>query len=155
MANFQTFSRNLLQLKAEPQITVLRRGILSLNTSAHAALGSPEAVELLYDPCERMVGLRPVDPRADNAYVVRRTASGGRGPFVITVMAFTKLYEIDTSQSLRRDAFFEDGVLCMRLDDPATPVTSNRARRANEAAATLGGAQQRQAADLDEVRSLP
>lgn len=128
MPNFESFSRSLLQLKAEPQITILRRGTISLNRSAYAAIGSPVAVELLYDTCDLIIGLRPVDVHEPNAYVVRHPAGGGRGPFVITAMAFTKFYSIDTSQSLRRDAFLDDGVLCVSLNDPATPVTSNRAR---------------------------
>jgi hypothetical protein len=127
MPNFESFSRGLLQLKAEPQITILRRGTISLNRSAYAELGSPVAVELLYDSGALMVGLRPIDVHEPNAYVVRHPAGVGRGPFVITAMAFTKFYGIDTSQSLRRDAFVEDGVLCVNLNDPGTPVTSNRA----------------------------
>ena len=135
MPNFETFSRNLLQLKAEPQITVLRRGNMSLNKSAFTALGSPDAVELLYDTCERIVGLRPTDARGPNGYVVRFPAGREKGPFVITAMAFTKFYGIDTSTSLRRNAYLENGVLCMCLDDAATPVTSNRARTSHDAGA--------------------
>ena len=66
-------------------------------------------------------------------------------------MAFTKFYDIDTSQSLRRNAFLDDGVLCLNLNDLATPVTSNRARtdlhlaqpRANDPSEAL---------DTDEIR---
>lgn len=152
MPNFETFSRSLLQLKAEPQITVLRRGNLSLNRSAYTALGSSDAVELLYDTCERIIGLRPTDPRAHNAYVFRQTAGSDKGPFVITAMAFTKFYGIDTSTSLRRNAYLDDGVLCVCLNDAATSVTSNRARR-NDAVACPTAAQDDQVADLGEVES--
>lgn len=135
MPNFETFSRSLLQLKAEPQITMLRRGNMSLNRSAYTVLSSPDAVELLYDTCERIIGLRPTDPRAPNAYVIRQPAGSEKGPFLITAMAFTKFYDIDTSTSLRRNAYLDDGVLCMFLSDAATPVTSNRAQSNNEVAA--------------------
>lgn len=153
MSNFVTFNRGLLQLKANPQITILRRGILSLNQPAHSALGSPDAVELLYDPCERVVGLRPVDPRAENSYIVRRPRSGGRGPFVITAMAFTKLYEIDTTQSLRRDAFLDNDILCVCLNDAATPVTSNRARHTNNVPRRENP--ERESTGFDERQSMP
>ena len=136
MPNFETFSRGLLPLKAEPAITVLRRGNMSLNRSAYAALGCPDAVELLYDTCEHIVGLRPADPRTHNAYVIRQPAGSDKGPFLITAMAFMKFYDVDTSTSLRRNAYLDDGVLCMCLDDAATPVTSNRARTKNVAAQT-------------------
>lgn len=154
MTKFETFNRDLPQLKADPQVTILRRGILSLNKAAHSALGSPDAVELLYDSCERVVGLRPVDPRAVNGYVVRRPRGGGRGPFVITAMAFTKLYDIDTAQSLRWDAFLDaDGVLCVCLDDAATAVTSNRAFHGNDARPSVTGHQH--TTYIDEARSMP
>ncbi len=153
MPKFETFKRGLLQIPAEPQVTILRRGILSLNKPAHSALGSPDAVELLYDPCERVVGLRPVDPREENSYIVRRPRSGGRGPFVITAMAFTKLYDIDTTQSLRRDAFLDNGVLCVCLNDAATPVTSNRARHTD--IPQLDSPEQEGATGFDEMQSVP
>ncbi len=154
MTKFETFNRDLPQLKADPQITILRRGILSLNKPAHSALGSPDAVELLYDSCERVLGLRPVDPRATNGYVVRRPRSGGRGPFVITAMAFTRLYDIDTAQSLRWDAYLDDdGVLCVCLDDVATPVTSNRARHHDDAPGSVAG--QLDTTDYRRIRAMP
>ncbi len=158
MPNFETFSRSLLQLNAQPQITVLRRGNMSLNRSAYTALGSPGAVELLYDACERIVGLRPIDPRRSNAYVVRRPAGSDKGPFVITAMAFTKFYAIDTSTSLRRNAYLDDGVLCMCLNDAATPVTSNRARNNHELDVThddqlLSAMHDDQLPDLGEAHS--
>ena len=149
MPNFQTFSRSMLPLRAEPQITILRRGTISLNKSAHMALGSPAAVELLYDVDEQIIGLRPVDPRAKDAYVIREPTSGGKGPFVITAMAFTKFYGIDTSQSLRRIGFLDDGILCTNLRDAATPVTSNRARNGHDLAAQ-SETQQAQPLNLDD-----
>lgn len=162
MPNFETFSRSLLQLKAEPQITLLRRGNVSLNRSAYAALGSPDAVELLYDACERIVGLRPADARARNAYVVRRPAGSDKGPFVITAMAFAKFYDIDTSASLRRHAYLDEGVLCMCLNDAATPVTSNRARTNRDVAQPRAapedrmlGASEDQTPDLGEAQVSP
>ena len=127
MPQFESFSKNLGALKLDPQVTLTRRGTLSLNKSAHTALGSPGAVELLYDLPQRIVGLRAIDARADNAYFVRPMA-GDRGPFVISVMAFTKFYDIDTTQSLRWSAHLDEGILCIDLNDAATPVTSNRAR---------------------------
>jgi hypothetical protein len=148
MPNFEIFSRSLLQLKAEPQITLLRRGNMSLNRPAYAALGCPDAVELLYDTCERIIGLRPADPRARNAYVVRQPAGSDKGPFVITAMAFTKFYDVDTSTSLRRNAYLDDGVLCMCLNDAATAVTSNRAR------ISQAGAQQPTAAQGEHLPDL-
>lgn len=129
MPQFETFTKSMVPLKRDPHVTIQRRGTMSLNKSAYVALGSPEAVELLYDPAERIVGLRPVDPRADHAYTVRASTTSGSGTFAISAMAFTRFYDIDTTQSRRWPAYLDDGVLCINLNHPATPVTSNRAGR--------------------------
>lgn len=133
MPKFETFTKHLVPLKRDPHVTIQRRGTMSLNKSAHVALGSPDAVELLYDCADRIVGLRPVDPRADHAYMVRPSTNAVSGPFAISAMAFTKFYDIDTTQSLRWAAYVDDGVLCINLNETATPVTSNRARSSRRA----------------------
>lgn len=129
MPNFESFSRTMLPLKADPQLTVQKRGAISLNRSAFAALGFPDSIELLYDREQRVVGLRPVDPKADNAYAVRRASTSTSGPWVISAMAFTKYYDIDTTRTLRWPAYLDNDVLCADLSAPGIAVTSNRARR--------------------------
>ena len=74
MPDFESFSRTMLSLDADPRITIHKRGTISLNRSAFAALGSPDAVELLFDRQRSIVGLRAVDQKADNAYLVRTGA---------------------------------------------------------------------------------
>ncbi len=123
MPPFERFSRDMLTLKNDPQLTIHRRGTISLNKSAYLALGSPDSVELLYDSAEHIVGLRPIDPRAHHAYPVRH--SSPRSPFVISAMAYTKYYDIDTTQTLRFNAHLLKDTLCATLTDPA--VASNRA----------------------------
>ena len=150
MHNFESFSKNQAQRHTDPQITVLQRGTLSLNRSAYLALGSPKAVELLYDSGDRVVGLRPTDVHAPNAAVVRQPSRGEKGPFLVTAMAFARFYGIDTTQSLRREAVLEDGILCMGLDDAATPVTSNRARKST--VMRIVEAEHRRSDTLDERR---
>lgn len=129
MANFETFSRDMVPLKAPPHVTVQKRGTISLNRSAFLLLGSPDAVELLYDREQSMLGLRPIDPGADSAYRVRRSSNSSSGPWVISAMAFTKFYDIDTTTSLRWAAYLEKDTLCADLSRAGVPVTSNRARR--------------------------
>lgn len=128
MPHFETFNRNLPSVKGPPRITLLRSGMLSLNKPAYLTLESPEAVELLYDCDEQIIGVREVEPRAETAYIVRGPARGCSGPFLVTALAFTKFYEIDTTDSLRWEAHLNGDVLCIRLTDECTPVTSNRAR---------------------------
>jgi hypothetical protein len=129
MGDFESFSREMLSLKADPQVTIQKRGAISLNRPAYLVLGSPDAVELLYDRKDRVVGLRPIDPRADNAYRVRRASPSASGPWVISAMAFTKFYDIDTARSLRWPARLNGDVLCVDLSAVGTRVSSNRAAK--------------------------
>ncbi|MFX8766474.1 hypothetical protein ABTM49_19830, partial [Acinetobacter baumannii] len=89
------------------------RGTISLNKSAFSVIGEPEAVELMYDRDERIVGLRPVDASAEHAYPVRSATARGGGPYVISAIAFTKFYDISTERSLRWQAHVVDGTLCI------------------------------------------
>lgn len=127
MPPFERFSRDMLALKNDPQLTIHRRGTISLNKSAYVALGSPVSVELLYDAAEQIVGLRFIDPREHHAYPVRH--SGPRGPFVISAMAYTRFYDIDTTQTLRFTAHLIEGILCVTLTDPAMPINRAHGRR--------------------------
>jgi hypothetical protein len=124
--NFESFSRRMVPLQAVPHVTVQKRGTLSLNRSAFEALGAPDAVKLLYDRDARIIGLRAV-PAADPDASLVRASSRGRGPWVVSAMAFTKFYGIDTSTTVRRQAYLEDDVLCVDLRLEGVPGTGDRA----------------------------
>lgn len=129
MPNFESFSKRMVPTKSMPAVTIQRRGALSLNRAAYSAIGSPHAVELLYDRSARVIGVRPIKADADNAYAVR-PATRKSGPFVVSAMAFSQFYDIDTSCTRRWPAYLEDGVLCVDLSlDNGDPVTSNRTAR--------------------------
>lgn len=124
MPNFESFSRRMLPLRTDPFVTIQRRGSFSLNRSAYVALGSPESVELLYDRDESIVGLRAIASNAENAYHVRHSSRAGRGPWVISAMAFTKFYGIDTTVTRRWAAHLDDDVLCVELSGEPLSGTS-------------------------------
>jgi hypothetical protein len=125
MPNFQTFKKRMVPLAKQPYMTLQRRGTMSFNAAAHAALGMPQAVELLYDPDERIIGVRAVEPTVEHAYPLRSPGNTERS-FILSGTAFTKYYGIDTTRSVRRPAYLEGDVLCVDLKDPGTEVTSNR-----------------------------
>lgn len=140
MTDFETFSKALVPLKRDPTITVQKRGTMSLNKAAQMVLGAPAAVELLYDANARTVGLRAVSARADHGYSLRSSTRTDAGPFVISAMAFLHFYDIYPNETLRWIAYLAGDVLCINLNDPATPVTSNRAiKRVLSEAAADGG----------------
>lgn len=127
MPTFEVFNRRMVASSNAPWVTIQKRGAISLNKAAFDALGAPPAVELLYDRTAHIVGLRPAEAGAPHAYLLRQAAGPGHGPYVVSAIAFTKFYEINTDQSMRWGALVIDGVLCVELDSIATPVTSNRA----------------------------
>ena len=127
---FETFKRQRLKPGAEPFVTIQKKGVLSLNRAAHAALGEPEAVELLYDRESRLIGMRKVDSSLEHAYTVRSFGRGGT--WLISGTAFASYYDIDTSVPTRRKGRVEDGMLVIDLNDPGTPALSNRERRKAE-----------------------
>ena len=126
MANFETFNRGLLTLKSEPHVTIQRRGAMSMNRSAFIAIGSPDAVELLYDREARVIGLRPVRATADHAYQVRRSTRADSGPWVISAMAFMHYYDIDIAKTRRWCAYLDHDVLCVDLNQEPTIVQNPR-----------------------------
>lgn len=123
---FETFTRRMIPLVKKPSITIQKRGTMSFNKAAYVALGSPEAVELLYDKELKIVGIRAIDPIVDHAYPMRPQANKDDGPYIVSGAAFTKYYGIDTEEARRWNAELEDGILCIDLRQPGQVVTSNR-----------------------------
>src|SRR5580692_2115199 len=97
---FETFKRQRVPLTTEPAITIQKRGNLSLNPPAYKALGSPEAVELMYDRERRLIGLRKTDPESEVAYLVRPMAKSA-STWLISGTAFTAYYGIETDTARR------------------------------------------------------
>ncbi|MBK9214250.1 MAG: hypothetical protein IPM59_01405 [Chloracidobacterium sp.] len=54
--------------RSRPRVTLGRKGIFLLNGPAVEALGSPEAVELMFDKGRGMVGFRAVEATQQNAF---------------------------------------------------------------------------------------
>ena len=130
MANFEVFTRRMVPLVKQPAVTIQKRGNISINRAAFVALGEPQAVELLYDPTERIVGFRGVPVDTEHAYPMRPQGQKEDGPYIVAGMAFTKYYAIDTTISRRWPAAMQDDILCIDLKQPGTVVTSNRGRSA-------------------------
>ena len=126
MPTFEVFDPQEAPRVKQPLVSLQRKGTFTLNRAAYLALGEPAAVELLYDADERMIGFRSADPTKRTAYAVRTTDPAGS--YAVAGLAFVKHYEIDTTAARRWPARIEDGVLCMRLDDPAAQVVGRDAR---------------------------
>lgn len=147
MPNFETFKKRMVPLKKAPYVTIQKRGTMSFNAAAHAALGQPEAVELLYDPSEKIIGVRKVDPAVEHAYPLRSPSQAERS-FILSGTAFMRYYELDAEVSTRRSAYMDGDVLCIDLKDAGTVVTSNRNKAARTRADEI--ANQAAAASAEE-----
>ncbi len=126
---FERFDKRSVPIAENPFVTIQMRGPMSLNYSAYKILGEPEAVELLYDREDKIVGLRPVSPKEAYAFPVRPQGRKDKRPsnYVVAGQAFTKHYGIDTSVAQRYPAELREDVLAVDLKR-GTVATGPRAK---------------------------
>lgn len=130
---FEVFEKRMAPLGKAPSVTIQKRGLFSLNRAAHALLGEPKTVELLYDRAERVVGLRPINEDAPHAYALRPQSSArDTGPLLLAGTAFTTYYGIDTSVSRRWVPKMQDDILCIDLKEPGVEIIGNRGSRKSD-----------------------
>lgn len=125
---FETFKRQRLTPSGEPLITIQKKGIFSLNRAAYEALGTPDAVELLYDRGARLIGIRKVSKSVGHAYTVRAFGKSGMS-WLVTGTAFLNYYDIAARDPVRRHARVEKDMLIIDLNDPGVVATLNRNRK--------------------------
>ncbi|WP_375491057.1 hypothetical protein [uncultured Jatrophihabitans sp.] len=123
MSHFETFRKSQTPFTREPHVTIQRRGTITINAASYALLGSPGAVELLFDPTEQVLGLRAVDVGEAHAVFVRPSSRSRQGPWVLSAMAFVHHYRIDTSQARRWVAQLDNDTLVVRLRDGGRVVS--------------------------------
>ncbi|HMT07972.1 MAG TPA: hypothetical protein PKA82_08210 [Pyrinomonadaceae bacterium] len=77
--NFQVFNGRQFGRAAKNgvRVTLGNRGTFYLNAQAFVELGSPAAVELLFDIGRRRIGLRPVPHTLPHAFKIVPHTSGG------------------------------------------------------------------------------
>lgn len=124
---FESFDRRAAVASKHPYVTMQRRGPFSFNQAAFELMGSPEAVELLYDRDTERVGFRPIDPGRPRAFPVRAQGKNSV-THVVAGQSFAKHYEIDTSVARRYAVTMEKGMLILDLRGDSIDVTGPRAR---------------------------
>lgn len=137
--DFEVFDRRATPLAKRPQVTVQRTGGISFNASAYHALGEPEAIELLYDRKQRVMGFRAVAMDDANAYSIRPQGAGKASSHLVSARAFLQFFGIPFEVPLRYDAEPVDGVLTVDLKNPGRDATSNRSRKKQRQAASPNG----------------
>lgn len=121
---FEVFDKRKSALGNSPTATLQKKGILSLNASAHALIDSVDSVELLYDSDKKVIALRPSTER--HAYAFRK-ANLNTGQVIVSLTAFTEFYNIDTSVSLRLSPEKDGDMLLLDLKS-AVPIRGNRSK---------------------------
>lgn len=53
------------------RVTLSPKKNIMLNEAAFEALGSPAAIEFMFDENNKRIGLKPIDPRKENAFPVK------------------------------------------------------------------------------------
>lgn len=130
MPNFQPFDKHATPTPGKPFITIQRTGkLITFNKAAYELLNKAEAVELNYDPDERLIGIRPVRSTHPRAYVVRQM--GKSNTWTISGQAFTQYWGIDTSIALRYSTRMLEDYLVVDIKDKGVDVTGHRSRIKN------------------------
>lgn len=123
---FERFDKRHLTPPGDPFLTLQKGGPFSMNRAAFEALGSPEAVELLFDREAQAIGMKPAPLKELYSYPVHRTGRPGRRPtnFVVAGHAFVRYYNIDNTISRRYPAELRDGVLVADLKQGGIDATA-------------------------------
>lgn len=112
--------------KKEARVTLGNRGTFYLNRQAFEELGSPAAVELLFDAGRRRIGIRPVAPMAPHAFkIVPHTADNYHR---LSAAAFCHHHQIYFKGTLLFHHVTIDETGMMRLDLINTIIVSRGAR---------------------------
>lgn len=113
--NFEEFTlRNTPISNKVMRVSLHKKGNFSLNKAAYEALGSPQAVTLLFDREKKVVGFKPVEPEVRHAYRVR--SQNNSQSYLIGAISFCKYYDIDASKTRMFEPELSDGLLVLELD---------------------------------------
>lgn len=130
---FEVFQKGSPPVPAIPTVTLQKGGNLSLNRAAHALVGSPEGYELLWDRDLKLVALMPASLSSPNAYPARpqQSSEPDKGPLIVAASSFTQYVGLDITRGRRWNVAAKDGMILININDPGTPVISNREKARN------------------------
>lgn len=108
-------------------ITINAKNILTFNKYARKMLGEPEAVVLLFEKSESMIGLVPTSLKDKDAFPMK--PKGGGLNYTVHAAPFCRHFGIviDKTERFDRPDFDNEGIL--RLDLKSTHDVSNRRKR--------------------------
>ncbi|MGI8417397.1 MAG: hypothetical protein ACR2P2_14580 [Nakamurella sp.] len=129
LKGFDEFRPSTARAGRKPTATLQKRGLIGLNAAAYDAMGEPEAVEFLYNTQARVIALRPVDPAVVSHASTVRGSGANSATRLISATALVAYYEIDVTDSIRRDIEVRDHIAFVDLKEPGIVVRGNRGPR--------------------------
>ena len=99
---------------AQPMLSIQKSGALTWNQSAHAALGEPAQVEILFDAERRLLGLRKA-ARPEGSFRVRRL--GPQNTWITSARGALRRIGLLPSSAFRRVAQAADDMLVIDVGD--------------------------------------
>ena len=124
---FEEFDKRAASASKSPFVTILKDKGFTINGAALRLLGEPEAVTLLYDPEERLIGFKPASTDYPRAYPVRPQEKGTSA--TVAGRAFIQHYGINHDVTRRYAVEMRDGLLVLDLGSDSTEVTGPWSRR--------------------------
>lgn len=111
----------------DPEVTIQRSGAMTINRASAAALGYPEAIELMYAEQERIIGLRAAEAGAPRSFKLNPQ---GKGPtyYATSGKSFMNRYEIPHEIATRYKARMSGEILLVDLKEGGVQVFSTRSK---------------------------
>jgi hypothetical protein len=113
VGEFEVFRRDMPVGGRDPVVTIRRGGGIVLNRAAFESLGSPEAVELMFDVQDRVMGIRAGSSDSKDAFPVRLARN--QRSFAISGRTFIQYYDILSDQVRHLPAAMDGSILCVEV----------------------------------------
>ena len=123
MPNFEVYDRKSKPVVTQPLVTLQASGTFSMNRAAYEALCSPNAVDLLYDSEERIVGFRAAEEEDPHSYPIKPQQNSLN--YQTAGRAFCNYYGIEIGTARRFAAKMFDDILAIDLNDSYQIVSRN------------------------------
>lgn len=114
--------------RSEPRVTIGPKGIIYLNRVAFEAIGSPAAVELMFDGNRRIIGVKPTDPARRNAFPLKPHGTRNGTYRHISAAAFCHHFRLETRETLLFEEIDIDNEGVLRLPMASTLAIKRGAR---------------------------
>ena len=111
----------------EPHVSLFAYGKIYLNRRAIELLGEPDAVALMFDRRQKVIGIQGVPPSRHYAFRLNKKDKRSLGS-TIAATSFLKHYKIHPSETLafRNPTLNENGILVLDLNDVASTSKKRR-----------------------------